>query len=169
MYNFKLIQKIMAEELIIPSTAKSKNERYNSLYPQLCSLIEGETDIIANLANFSAALKEVFDFFWIGFYLVKNNQLVLGPFQGPIACTRISYGKGVCGTSWKENKTIIVPDVNSFPGHIACSSLSQSEIVIPIVKNNKVVAVLDIDSQDLNHFDEIDREWLTKIVGLLNF
>ena len=131
--------------------------------------IYGETDLIPNLANVTAALKESFDFFWVGFYLVKNNQLVLGPFQGPIACTRIAYGKGVCGTSWKENKTIIVPDVNSFPGHIACSSLSQSEIVIPLMKDNEVVAVLDVDSEHLNHFDEVDQKWLTKIVEQLRF
>ena len=159
----------MAEELIIPSVNESKDERYNSLYPQICSLIEGETDIIANLANVAAALKESFDFFWVGFYLVKGNQLVLGPFQGPIACTRIAYGKGVCGTSWQQNKTIIVSDVNSFPGHIACSSLSQSEIVISIVKDNEVVAVLDVDSEHLNHFDEVDQKWLTKIVEQLRF
>ena len=159
----------MAEELIIPMKGESKEEKYNSLYPQICSLIEDETDIIANLANISAALKEVFDFFWVGFYLARNEQLVLGPFQGPIACTRIAYGKGVCGTSWKENKAIIVPDVNNFPGHIACSSLSQSEIVIPIVKGREVVAVLDVDSEYLNHFDETDEKWLTKIVEQLNF
>ncbi len=159
----------MAEELIIPTNVESKEERYKLLYPQICSLIEDEVDIIANLANVSAALKEVFDFLWVGFYLVKNEQLVLGPFQGPIACTRISYGKGVCGSSWKQNKAIIVPDVNSFPGHIACSSLSQSEIVIPIVKSSEVAAVLDVDSEHLNHFDEIDEKWLTKIVEQLNF
>ena len=159
----------MAEELIIPKKEESKEEKYKSLFPQICSLIEDETDITANLANVSAALKEVFDFFWVGFYLVKDEQLILGPFQGPIACTRIAYGKGVCGTSWKEKKTIIVPDVNNFPGHIACSSLSQSEIVIPIVTDNEVIAVLDVDSEHLNHFDEIDEEWLTKIIEQLNF
>ncbi|MDD3356234.1 MAG: GAF domain-containing protein [Dysgonamonadaceae bacterium] len=159
----------MAEELKMPTGNVCKEELYNSLYPQICSLIEDETDIIANLANVSAALKEYFNFFWVGFYLVKNNQLVLGPFQGPVACTRIAYGKGVCGTAWKENKTIIVPDVNQFPGHIACSSLSQSEIVIPIVHNNQVVAVLDVDSEHLNHFDETDKRYLTKIVEQLNF
>ena len=159
----------MAEELVIPNEAKTKEERYKSLYPQICSLIKDETDIIANLANVSAALKECFDFFWVGFYLVKNNQLILGPFQGPIACTRIAYGKGVCGTSWRDNKSIVVPDVNSFPGHIACSSLSQSEIVIPIVKANEVVAILDVDSEHLNRFDEIDQKWLTKIVEQLIF
>lgn len=159
----------MAEELITSTDEMNKEELYTSLYPQICSLIEDETDIIANLANISAALKEYFDFFWVGFYLVKNDQLVLGPFQGPIACTRIDYGKGVCGTSWKENKSIIVPDVNKFPGHIACSSLSQSEIVIPIVSNNQVVAVLDVDSEHLNYFDEIDQKYLRKIVEQLNF
>ncbi len=159
----------MAEELIIPKKEESKEEKYKSLFPQICSLLDGETDIIANLANVSAALKEVFDFFWVGFYLVNDQQLILGPFQGPIACTRIAYGKGVCGTSWKEKKTIIVPDVNNFPGHIACSSLSQSEIVIPIVTDNEVIAVLDVDSEHLNHFDEIDEEWLTKIIKQLNF
>ena len=159
----------MAEELIIPTNIDSKEERYILLYPQICSLIEGETDIVANLANVAAALKETFNFFWVGFYLVKNNQLVLGPFQGPIACTRIAYGKGVCGTSWKDNKTIIVADVNQFPGHIACSSFSQSEIVVPVVSNEQVVAVLDVDSEHLNHFDDIDREYLNKIVAQLNF
>ncbi len=159
----------MAEELILLTEEESKEERYKSLYPQICSLIDNETDIIANLANISAALKEGFNFFWIGFYIVKNNQLVVGPFQGPIACTRISYGKGVCGSSWKESKAIIVPDVNSFPGHIACSPLSKSEIVIPIVKEDKVIAVLDVDSEHLNHFDETDKKWLTKIVAQLNF
>lgn len=159
----------MAEELIIPTNIESKEERYSVLYPQICSLIKNETDIIANLGNVAAALKETFNFFWVGFYFVKNNQLVLGPFQGPIACTRIAYGKGVCGTSWKDNEAIIVPDVNDFPGHIACSSLSQSEIVIPIEKDNKVVSVLDVDSEHLNCFDEIDQKWLTKIVAVLNF
>ena len=159
----------MAEELIIPTNIDSKEEIYILLYPQICSLIEGETDIVANLANVAAALKETFNFFWVGFYLVKNNQLVLGPFQGPIACTRIAYGKGVCGTSWKDNKIIIVADVNQFPGHIACSSFSQSEIVVPVVSNEQVVAVLDVDSEHLNHFDDIDREYLNKIVAQLNF
>ena len=159
----------MAEELIIPNNITTKEERYKILFPQICSLIEGETDIIANLANITAALKETFNFFWVGFYLVKNNQLVLGPFQGPIACTRIAYGKGVCGASWKENKSIIVSDVNQYLGHIACSSLSQSEIVIPVESNKEVVGVLDVDSEYLNHFDEVDRKYLTKIVNQLNF
>lgn len=147
----------------------SKEEKYISLVPQIKSLLEGETDLIANMANVSAALKEAFNFFWVGFYIVKNNQLVLGPFQGPIACTRIDYGKGVCGSSWKDKKAIVVDDVNQFPGHIACSALSQSEIVIPIARNNKVVAVLDVDSEQLSHFDEIDLKYLTKIVEYISF
>ena len=159
----------MSEQLILPDEAISKEDKYISLYPQICALIDGETDLIANLANVTAALKEVFNFFWVGFYFVKVDQLVLGPFQGPVACTRIAYGKGVCGTSWKENKSIIVGDVNQFPGHIACSSLSQSEIVIPIVRNNEVVAVLDVDSEHLNHFDDIDQKHLSEIVAQLNF
>lgn len=158
----------MAEELII-THSHNKEEKYITLYPQICSLIENEKDIIANMANISAALKETFNFFWVGFYLVKGTQLVLGPFQGPVACTRIAYGEGVCGTAWKENKAIIVPDVNKFPGHIACSSLSQSEIVIPIVSNNQVVAVLDVDSEYLECFDEIDKKYLTLIIEQLNF
>ena len=159
----------MSEQLIFLDDSKSREDKYTSLNPQISALIDGETDLIANLANVAAALKEAFDFFWVGFYIVKNNQLVLGPFQGPVACTRIAYGKGVCGTSWKENKVIIVDDVNLFPGHIACSSLSQSEIVIPILKNNKVVAVLDVDSEHLKHFDEIDQKYLSEIVEQLNF
>ena len=138
----------MAEEIIIPEGV-SKTEKYEALLPQLQSLVESEPDVIANMANISAALKEVFGFFWVGFYIVKDDQLVLGPFQGPIACTRIRYGKGVCGTAWKEQKPIIVPDVDEFPGHIACSSLSKSEIVIPVFRQEKVVAVLDVDSEFL--------------------
>lgn len=160
----------MIEQLNLSNNSnKSKEEKYISLIPQIKSLIEGETDLIANLANVSAALKEAFNFFWVGFYIVNNNQLVLGPFQGPIACTRIDYGKGVCGTSWKDKEAIVVDDVNQFPGHIACSALSQSEIVIPIVRNNKVVAVLDVDSEQLSHFDEIDLNYLTKIVEYISF
>lgn len=151
----------MAEELII--AAGNKSEKYKTLLPQIESLIEVETDLIANLANISAVLKDTFNFFWVGFYLVKENELVLGPFQGPLACTRIKYGKGVCGTAWKEGKTIIVPDVNQFPGHIACSSASQSEIVVPIFKSDKVVAVLDIDSEQLNTFNEDDALYLEKL------
>lgn len=158
----------MAEEIIIPDGV-SKTEKYETLIPQLKSLVESETDTIANMANISAALKEVFGFFWVGFYIVKDDQLVLGPFQGPIACTRIRYGKGVCGTAWKEQKTTIVPDVDKFPGHIACSSLSKSEIVIPVFNNNEVAAILDVDSEFLNHFDETDEKYLTKIVDLIKF
>ncbi len=159
----------MAEELILSNKNSTKEDVYISLTPQIKALIEGEVDLVANLANVAAALKEAFDFFWVGFYIVKNNQLVLGPFQGPIACTRIGYGKGVCGTSWKENKTIIVDDVNEFPGHIACSSLSQSEIVVPIARNNEVVAVLDVDSDKLSQFDEVDQKYLSQIVEYINF
>lgn len=160
----------MVEQLNLSNNSNmSKEEKYISLVPQIKSLLEGETDLIANMANVSAALKEAFNFFWVGFYIVKNNQLVLGPFQGPIACTRIDYGKGVCGSSWKDKKAIVVDDVNQFPGHIACSALSQSEIVIPIARNNKVVAVLDVDSEQLSHFDEIDLKYLTKIVEYISF
>ena len=159
----------MAEQLVFSDKNSSNEDLYISLSPQIKSLIEGEVDLVANLANVAAALKEAFNFFWVGFYIVKNNQLVLGPFQGPIACTRIAYGKGVCGTSWKDKKTIIVDDVNQFPGHIACSSLSQSEIVVPIIRNNEVVAVLDVDSDELSQFDEIDKKYLSKIVEYLNF
>jgi GAF domain-containing protein len=135
----------MAEDLhVIQGT---KEEQYQSLLPQIKGLLEGETDLIANLANVAAALKEQFNWLWVGFYLVKNNELVVGPFQGPVACTRIKKGRGVCGTSWAEAKTIIVADVEKFPGHIACSSLSRSEIVVPVIRNNEVVAVLDVDSE----------------------
>ena len=157
----------MAEDLhVIQGT---KEEQYQSLIPQIKALIAGETDVTANLANVSAALKEQFKWFWVGFYIVKNNELVVGPFQGPVACTRIKKGKGVCGTSWAEAKTIIVEDVEKFPGHIACSSLSKSEIVIPAFKNGNVIAVLDVDSEDLNHFDETDARYLEQIVKLLAF
>ena len=158
----------MAEDLYIPNDA-SKSEKYESLLPQLKALTEDEPDLFANMANISAALKEAFDFFWVGFYRVVDDQLVLGPFQGPVACTRIAYGKGVCGTSWKEKKNLIVPDVDQFPGHIACSSLSKSEIVIPLVWDGVVKAVLDVESEALDHFDEIDTHFLEKIVALLNF
>lgn len=159
----------MAEDLTVLSEVYRKDERYQNLFPQIKALVDNESDIVANLANIAAALKEYFNFFWVGFYLVKDNQLVLGPFQGPVACTRINFGKGVCGTSWAQAKTIVVPNVNDFPGHIACSSLSQSEIVVPIVRDNKVVAVLDIDSERLNHFDQVDKKWLEEIVGLIKF
>ncbi len=144
-------------------------EQYQSLIPQIEALITGETDLIANLANITAALKEQFGWLWVGFYLVKKDELVLGPFQGPIACTRIQLGRGVCGTAWKQATTLIVPDVEKFPGHIACSSLSKSEIVIPVLKNNEVVAVLDIDSNQLSSFSKTDQLYLEKIVQLLQF
>jgi len=156
----------MAEELII-SNSTNKQERYKTLLPQIESLIEGETDVIANLANIAAALKQGMNFFWVGFYLVKNDELVLGPFQGPVACARISFGKGVCGTVWKDMKTIIVPDVDKFPGHIACSSASKSEIVLPAFKNNEVALVLDADSDQLNDFDEIDKVELEKLIKII--
>jgi GAF domain-containing protein len=157
----------MTEELTINSIL-SKEEKYIELIPQLKGLISGETDIIANMANISAALKETFEFLWVGFYIVRDNELVLGPFQGPIACTRIQEGKGVCGTSWEKSETIIVADVQKFEGHIACSSLSKSEIVVPIFnKNKEVTAILDVDSINLNTFDDIDANYLTKITALL--
>jgi len=156
----------MAEELFIPSTTDKKSI-YESLIPQIEALISGEPDLVANLSNIAAALKQAMNFFWVGFYLVKNDQLVLGPFQGPIACTRISLGKGVCGTSWKEKKTIIVPDVEQFPGHIACSSASKSEIVLPAMKNGEVALVLDVDSDLLNDFDETDQHYLELVMRLI--
>jgi L-methionine (R)-S-oxide reductase len=155
----------MAESLVIANG--SKQDRYRALVPQIESLIDGENDLIANLSNVCAALRQTFGFFWVGFYLVKENQLVLGPFQGPIACTRISYGKGVCGTSWKEARTILVPDVDQFPGHIACSSDSKSEIVIPGFKNQVVHLVLDVDSDRLNDFDQTDCIYLEQIMRLV--
>ena len=136
--------------------------------PQLKGLLEGEPDLVANMANITAALKEQFGWLWVGFYLVKKDELVLGPFQGPIACTRIKKGRGVCGTSWATATTLIVPDVEKFPGHIACSSLSRSEIVVPIIRNNVVVAVLDVDSEALDQFDETDQQYLEAVVNLLN-
>ena len=181
----------MSEDLNI--VAGTKPEQYESLVPQIKGLLEGETDLVANLANVVAALKEQFKWLWIGFYLVKpasvkvtaatkisvdtssyakasaDMELVLGPFQGPIACTRIRKGKGVCGTSWAKAQTIIVPDVENFPGHIACSSLSRSEIVVPITRNNEVIAVLDVDSEELDHFDETDKVYLEQIVELIEF
>jgi GAF domain-containing protein len=132
-------------------------------------VVEAENDLIANLANTCACLKEQFSWLWVGFYIVKDNELVLGPFQGPLACTRIGRGKGVCGSSWEKKQSIIVADVNAFPGHIACSSLSVSEIVIPVIRTNNVVAVLDVDSELYNHFDEIDRRYLEEVVSFLNF
>ena len=146
----------------------SKTERYEALIPQLKALIASETDQVANYANFSAVLKECFGFFWVGFYRVIENELVLGPFQGPIACTRISFGKGVCGTAWKEMKTIVVPDVEKFPGHIACSSQTKSEIVVPVFVDGKVIAVLDVDSDLYDNFDALDINYLGLICGLLS-
>src|SRR5205085_9575731 len=157
----------MAEDLHIQQG--TKEEQYLALLPQIKALIEGEEDLIANLANICGALKEQFNWWWIGFYLVKKGELVLGPFQGPVACTRIKKGRGVCGTAWQQAQTIIVPDVEKFPGHIACSSLSRSEIVVPIIRNNEVLGVLDVDSEHLNFFDEMDKKYLEKIVTLINF
>lgn len=156
----------MAEQLHI-STSASKKERYDELVPQVKALVADEPDLVANLSNVVAALRQTMNFFWVGFYLVKDQQLVLGPFQGPIACTRIDFGKGVCGTCWKEARTILVPDVDQFPGHIACSSDSKSEIVLPVIKDGKVVMVLDVDSDKLNDFDATDEQGLTAIVQLV--
>lgn len=144
-----------------------KESRYKEIYEQVAAVTKGETDVIATMANTVALIHEGFGFWWTGFYIVKGDELVLGPFQGPIACTRIAYGKGVCGTSWKRKESIIVPDVEDFPGHIACSSLSRSEIVIPLFKNGSITAVLDIDSKELSTFDKTDQFWLEKIVSLL--
>jgi len=146
----------------------NRKEKYELLLPQLKALLHGEKDFVANCANISAALKQTFGFFWVGFYLIKENELVLGPFQGDIACTRIQKGKGVCGTAWQQEKTIIVPDVESFPGHIACSALSKSEIVVPVFNNQNIIAVLDVDSDLLNDFSEIDKIYLEQIALLLN-
>ncbi len=155
----------MAEELLI--RGNDKQELYENLLPQVASLVAGESDLVANMANMAAALKQTFGFFWVGFYRVVGDQLVLAPFQGPIACSRIRYGKGVCGTAWKEARTVIVPDVDAFPGHIACSSASRSEIVVPIMREKQVIAVLDIDSDQLNSFDDTDQIYLERLVALL--
>ena len=157
----------MAEELIL-STSTDKSEKYKTLLPQIEALIEGEPDLVANLGNIVAALKQSMNFFWVGFYLVKDSQLVLGPFQGPIACTRIDLGKGVCGASWQQKRTIVVPDVEKFPGHIACSSASKSEIVVPIIKNGEVKMVLDVDSDLLDDFDSADQSALEKLAGIVS-
>lgn len=157
----------MAEDLKLAEG--SKEEQYQNLLPQIEALISYETDLTANLANISAALKEQFKWWWVGFYLVKNGELVVGPFQGTVACTRIAKGKGVCGASWERAETIIVQDVDQFPGHIACSSLSKSEIVVPIIRNGQVVAVLDVDSEYLNHFDTIDQQYLEQVVTMIRF
>ena len=157
----------MSEDLNI--ITGSKQEVYESLLPQIKALMEGEPDLIANLANITGALKEQFKWWWVGFYLVKGDELVLGPFQGPVACTRIKKGRGVCGTSWAKAETLIVPDVEKFPGHIACSSFSKSEIVIPIIRNDQVIGVLDVDSEYLNHFDSTDQKYLEMLVAAISF
>jgi GAF domain-containing protein len=157
----------MSDDLLV--SKGTKEEQYISLLPQIKGLVEGEPDLIANLANTVAALKEQFGWLWIGFYLVKKGELVLGPFQGPIACTRIKKGRGVCGSSWEKSETIIVPDVEKFPGHIACSSLSRSEIVVPVIRNKKVIAVLDADSSDLNNFNVVDQKYLEEIISFIHF
>lgn len=157
----------MSEDLHIAKG--SKEEQYLNLLPQINGLLHGEDDLVANLANICAALKEQFGFFWVGFYLIKNEELVLGPFQGPVACTRIKKGRGVCGASWERNEILVVPDVEKFPGHIACSSISKSEIVLPIRNNNEVIGVLDVDSELLNHFDQKDAIYLEKIIDLIQW
>lgn len=157
----------MKEEIRVDSI--SKKEMYEEILPQIKSLVYVDGDTIANMANVTAALKQVFGFFWVGFYRVMDNKLVLGPFQGSIACTHIEFGKGVCGLSWKDKKTIVVPDVDQFPGHIACSSLSKSEIVVPIFVEDQVVAVLDVDSDRKNSFDDLDSYYLNILVGYLKF
>ncbi len=157
----------MAEDLsIIKGT---KEEQYQALIPQIKGLLQGEPDLVANLANVAAALKEQFNWFWVGFYLVKGDELVLAPFQGPVACTRIKKGRGVCGSSWAQGKTLIVPDVEKFPGHIACSSLSKSEIVVPIIRNGQVLGVLDADSEMLDQFDTTDQQYLEQVVAEIPF
>ena len=155
----------MAEDLHI--VTGTKTEQYETLLPQIKGLLQGESDLIANLANIAAALKEQFGWLWVGFYLVKGDELVLAPFQGPVACTRIAFNRGVCGTCYTRRETIIVPDVEAFPGHIACSSDSRSEIVVPVFKNNQVVMVLDIDSDQLNSFDETDKQYLEQLTELM--
>jgi len=155
----------MAEELVLQQGHKV--EQYQSILPQIQAIVEDESDVIANLANICAALKQQFGWFWIGFYLVKGNELGLGPFQGPIACTRIAKGRGVCGSAWQQQQVIVVPDVDQFPGHIACSSDSKSEIVLPIMKNGECVGVLDIDSDELNQFDEFDAEYLKQLMSVI--
>lgn len=156
----------MAETLNIPA-GLTKSQRYESLLPQVAALIEDENDLVANLANIAAALKYGMGYFWVGFYSVKGNELVLGPFQGPVACTRIAPGKGVCGTSWKEKRALVVKNVDEFPGHIACSSDSRSEIVLPVLKNGEVVLILDIDSDRLADFDDTDLHYLRQLTALI--
>jgi GAF domain-containing protein len=156
----------MSETLFLPPSG-TKEEIYQALLPQVDALISGEKDLVANLANIAAALREAFGFFWVGFYVVQGQELVLGPFQGPIACTRINFGRGVCGTAWKEQKTQLVPDVEAFPGHIACSSASKSEIVVPAFQDGEVFLVLDVDSDQLDDFDAVDQRYLEALMGML--
>jgi GAF domain-containing protein len=156
----------MSEEISLPKNA-NKEEIYQALLPQVKALLSGEEDLVANMANMAAVLKEAFGFFWVGFYIVKKGELVLGPFQGPVACTRIKKGKGVCGKAWETAETQLVPDVNAFPGHIACSAASQSEVVVPVFKGKEIIAVLDIDSDQLNSFDAVDQKFLEEMVGWL--
>lgn len=155
----------MAEELIVASGGKV--ERYEVLAAQVEALLAGEDDVVANMANVAAMIHHTFDFWWTGFYRVVEGELILGPFQGPLACSRIGYGRGVCGTAWKEGRTVVVEDVEQFPGHIACSSLSRSEIVVPLWRGEEVVGVLDIDSRELATFDDVDARWLERIVGMM--
>lgn len=155
----------MAEELIVASGGKV--ERYEVLVAQVEALLAGEDDVVANMANVAAMIHHTFDFWWTGFYRVVEGELILGPFQGPLACSRIGYGRGVCGTAWKEGRTVVVEDVEQFPGHIACSSLSRSEIVVPLWRDEEVVGVLDIDSRELATFDDVDARWLERIVGMM--
>ncbi len=157
----------MADDLLIDHSL-SKEFKYQQLIPQIKALLEGESDAIANMSNLTAALKEAFNFLWVGFYIIKSNELVLGPFQGPVACTRIAKGKGVCGTAWDKSSVIIVDDVDDFPGHIACSSQSKSEIVLPIIRNGSVIGVLDVDSEYLKHFDNVDKKYLSEILEFLS-
>lgn len=166
MVTFAEVLLSLAESIHIPENAITREDRYKALLPQIRSLVGGEQDLVANLANIAACLKETFGFFWVGFYLVKGDQLVLGPFQGPVACTRISFGKGVCGTAWKEARTILVEDVDLFPGHIACSSLSKSEIVVPGFRNQQVTMVLDVDSDRRSDFDQVDEKYLNEIMKI---
>jgi L-methionine (R)-S-oxide reductase len=157
----------MAEDLTILKEV-SKEEKYLSIIPQIKALVEDEKDLIANLANVCAALKEQFNWFWVGFYLIKDDELVLGPFQGPVACTRIKKGKGVCGASWQQEQILVVPNVDEFPGHIACASASKSEIVLPFYMHGKITGVLDVDSEYLSHFNEVDSKYLNQILSLIN-
>jgi L-methionine (R)-S-oxide reductase len=167
MVTFASINRNMSEDLRIPASNLSRHQRYQELIPQVQALVVGESDLIANLANIAAALHETFRFLWVGFYLVQQDTLVLGPFQGPVACTRIAKGKGVCGTAWMEKRNILVPDVEQFPGHIACSSLSRSEIVLPAFRDGEVFLVLDVDSEELNHFSEEDEKGLQEIIRII--